>query len=67
MIFLGLEDLREEELENDKIQDVMIDMALKSSDMINILHPNTAQQTPGIIYLNEKNDDDSLITKTYDY
>ena len=67
LIFLGLEDLREEELENDKIQDVMIDMALKSSDMINILHPNTAQQTPGIIYLNEKNDDDSLITKTYDY
>ena len=45
----------------------MTDFLLKSSLLskvtLNIIHPNTADETPGVKYMNEKNDDGSIQIK----
>ena len=63
IIILGLEDLKDHDLNDDLINDVLLNTSLLPSQVVNIIHPNTAEETPGVRYLNNKNDDGSLITK----
>ena len=63
IIILGLEDLRHEDLDDSRIQKILLNISLRPSQVVNIIHPNTAEETPGVKYLNNKNDDGSLITK----
>ena len=46
-----------------KIEEILINAALLPEHIVNIIHPNTAEETPGVRYINEKNDDGSLVTK----
>ena len=63
VIILGLEDLKKDELADPKIEEILINAALLPEHIVNIIHPNTAEETPGVRYINEKNDDGSLVTK----
>ena len=63
IIILGLEDLKEEDFKNPVIEGLLINAALLPEQVVNIIHPNTAEETPGVKYINEKNDDGSLVTK----
>ena len=63
IIILGLEDLKDHDLNDDLINEVLLNTSLLPSQVVNIIHPNTAEETPGVRYLNNKNDDGSLITK----
>jgi len=63
IIILGLEDLRHEDLDDSRIQKILLNISLRPSQVVNIIHPNTAEETPGVKYLNNKNDNGSLITK----
>jgi DNA helicase-2/ATP-dependent DNA helicase PcrA len=60
IIILGLGDLNDEDLKVENIQDFLVQASLKSKITLNIIHPNTAEETPGVKYLNEKNDDGSV-------
>jgi len=63
IIILGLEDLKDDDLDDSQIKEVLLKTSLLPSQVVNIIHPNTAEETPGIKYVNNKNDDGSLITK----
>jgi hypothetical protein len=63
IIVLGLEDLKDNDLDDSQIKEVLLKTSLLPSQVVNIIHPNTAEETPGIKYVNNKNDDGSLITK----
>ena len=67
IIILGLEDLRKDDFINKGIEELMIGISLKPEQLVNIIHPNTADETPGVSYMNNKNDDGSLETKYYEF
>ena len=67
IIILGLEDLKKEDFEDKKIEELLINISLMPEQLVNIIHPNTAEETPGVLYMNSKNDDGSLETKYYEF
>ena len=67
IIILGLEDLKKEDFEDKKIEELLINISLMPDQIVNIIHPNTAEETPGVLYMNRKNDDGSLETKYYEF
>ncbi len=63
VVLLGLEDLTDDDLNEEKMTDFLLKSSLLSKVTLNIIHPNTADETPGVKYMNEKNDDGSIQIK----
>ena len=60
VVLLGLEDLTDDDLNEEKMTDFLLKSSLLSKVTLNIIHPNTSDETPGVKYMNEKNDDGSI-------
>ena len=63
VVLLGLEDLTDDDLNEEKMTDFLLKSSLLSKVTLNIIHPNTSDETPGVKYMNEKNDDGSIQIK----
>ena len=66
IILLGMEDLKSEDISGD-IQELLLNLFLKPAHNTCIIHPNTDEETPGVKYMYEKNDDGNLIKRYHEY